>query len=322
MTRSIPHRRKDERGAALIVVLLLVATLSFILLSITNIVTAGVRRASSERARAELLWRAAAAEQIAAAIIRKATPDPAPKMAAGEGIFADQLELPFENGTGSIIFDDATGCFNVNDLVDGSAGSYSTNRASMENFVRLMEQIGLGSGEANKLAEVIADFMDSDAMPDGQGAEDGFYTALPTPYRTAGQPIASISELRAMDGVSRDLYRRIRPYLCAQGSTDQPPINVNMVNEEHAPILFAAFGGATPIEDIKAAIAERPPGGYSDAAALPAALAVPAASLTSKFIKARIRLELGDGAMEETLLFEADPGRDPKLLARTFGDDF
>lgn len=321
MMRAVSHQRKDECGAALIVVLLLVATLSFILLSITNIVTKGVRRASSERSRAELLWRAAAAEEIAAAIIKRATPNPAPKMAPGEGLFADQIEVPFENGKGSIIFEDATGCFNVNDLVAESGGAYSANRAGMDNFVRLLEQTGLGSGEANKLAEVAADFMDSDSTPEGQGAEDGFYTALPTPYRTAGRPIASISELRAMDGVSRDLYRRLRPYLCALEAAGQPPINVNMVRDEHAPIVFAALGGATPIEDIKAAIAGRPPGGYSDAAAVPPALAVPTFSVTSKYVKARIMLEVGDSAMEETLLFEADPGKDPKLLARTFGDD-
>ncbi len=319
--QSGPRR---QRGAALIIVLLLVATLAFILLSITTIVTAGVRRASAERARSELMWRAAAAEEIAQSILKSYVAAGLAKMTPSEGVFVDQLELPFERGIGSLIFEDATGCFNVNALVKNGA----TDPVEMEAFVSLLEAIAIGSGEARKLAEVVADFIDDDATSQGMGAEDGFYTGLPTPYRTAGGPIASVSELRAMDGVSRELYGRMRPYLCALNADTQPEININFAREGHAPLLFARIDKekSVSLADIRAAIAAMPPGGVTDASTLdPALAAVPRLAVNSALIRARIRLELNDRSMEETLLFQtgsASGGEGPKLIARAFGDAF
>lgn len=305
------RERHQQRGAALVVVLLLVATLSFILLSITSIVTASVNRSASDRTRAEMLWRALAAEHIAEAIIEKYLETSPTKMAPNEGVFGAQIELPFANGKGAIIFNDATRCFDVNTLAPGGAA----NQANVDNFVTLLESIGLGGGEARKAAEVIADFIDSDFQTQGQGVEDNFYTALPTPFRTAGGPLASISEVRAMDGFNRNLYRRIRPYLCA-GEAASGKVNFNFLTEDHAPLVYAMQGSpwTIPLDDIKAAIKAIPPGGTT---ALPAG--VPPMVLTSGMIEARVRLEVNDRTMEETLLFKI-AGNDAFLVARAFGD--
>ncbi len=315
------HRTK-ERGAALIVVLLLVATLAFLLLSITNIVTGGVRRASSERARSELLWRAAAAEEIADQVLKKFLATKPTKVAEEDGIFASQLELPFEDGKGHIVFADATRCFNVNGLVDSNGREDLTES---EKFVRLLTSIGLGSGEAERLKDVVVDFIDTDIAPLAQGAEDSFYTALPTPFRTADTMLASVSELRAMDGVSRLLYQRLRPYLCALPDASPTKINVNMVNKNHAELIAALLApGTNPIsaDAVVAAIEARPPGGYTNPASVPPELSPPGFSLSSNLIEARIRLEVNDLTMEEALLFEIKGGADVELLARTFGDAF
>ncbi len=314
----------SQNGAALIVVLLLVATLSFILLSVTNVVTAGVQRAESERTRSELLWRAAAAEQIVRAILTKAAAAGAPpKMAPGEGLFAEQLELPFANGKGSVIFEDATRCFNVNSLVTDTGGTFAEDAASKASFILLMESIGLGGGEAQTLADVIVDFLDTDISPGLQGAEDGLYTALPTPYRTPDHPVASLSELRAMDGITREIFLRIRPYLCALSDTAQPPVNINMVLEPHSLLLSALVNGAPTPAEFKTLIEARPPGGFADIAAATAAgwPAIPNASVGSTLIEARIRLEVNDRTMEETLLFGVSGTGPPVLRSRTFGAD-
>jgi general secretion pathway protein K len=300
-----------EVGAALVIVLLLVATLSFILLSITGIVTASVNRSASDRARAEMLWRAFAAEEIAEAILEKYLATAPVKMAPNEGVFGAQIDVPFANGTGAIVFNDATRCFNLNTLANGGA----TVATEVDNLTTLLESIGLGGGEARKAAEVVADFIDEDFQPQGQGVEDNFYTALPTPFRTAGGPIASISELRAMDGFNRDLYRRIRPYLCAR-DTGGAQINFNFLTEDHAPLVYALQGNpwTTPLDAIKAGIKAIPPGG---ATALPQGF--PPMASTSGMIEARVRLEVNDRTMEETLLFKI-AGADAILVARSFGD--
>jgi len=311
--------RRQERGAALIVVLLLVATLAFLLLSIANIVTGGVRRASSERARSELFWRAAAAEEIADQVLKKYAASKPAKMSREEGIFAGQLDLPFEEGEGAIAFFDATNCFNVNSLVNNGQEDPSESAK----FVELMSMIGLGGGEAERLKNVIVDFLDTELAPLPEGAEDNFYTALPTPYRTADRAVASVSELRAMDRVSRGLYQRIRPYLCALPDRSPTKININMASENHAPLIAALLppGETRPsVEDVRAALEARPPGGYSDPAAVPPELSAAGYALVSNLVEARLRLEVNDVTMEEVLLFEIKSDG-VELLARAFGDE-
>ncbi len=321
------HARSINRqgGAALIVVLLLVATLSFILLSVTNIVTASVKRSAADRARSDFYWRAAAGELIARTVLEKYLAAEPAKMTPGEGIFAEPVEIPIEGGKASILFRDATRCFNINSLVTGSSGSFAENPQAIEGFKRLLEAIGLGAGEAAKLADVVVDFMDSDDFSRGQGGEDGFYSALPTPYRTSGQQIQSVTELRAMDGVTKSIYQRIRPYLCAEAGTDAGAFNINMARPEHGPILLALLpdGADAELSDLRAQIEALPPGGILDAGQLsPPLSAVPGLAFVSNRIEAVIRLEVNDLTMEEKVLFEAKLGARPKILARTFGDDF
>lgn len=317
MSRRI---RPRERGAALVIVLLLVATLAFVLLSISEIMTAGVRRASAERARADLLWRAAAAEEVADQMLKSYLATKPAKMSAEDGVFSDQLELPFEDGTGVVVFADATGCFNLNSLVANG----QEDPAESAKFVHLLNLVGLGPSEAEALKSVVVDFIDTDPAPQPDGAEDSFYTALPTPFRTAEGSIASVSELRAMDGVTREVYQRIAPYLCALPDPGPTKINVNMVSENHAPLIAAQLsGGAAPVsvDDVKKAIGSRPPGGWSNIADVPPELQPPGFSLTSNLVEARIRLEVNEATIEEALLFELKPD-DVELLARTFGGAF
>ncbi len=331
MTADAPYR-KEERGAALIVVLLLIATLSFILLSITNVVTAAVRRSAADRARTDFYWRAAAGELIAQEILEKYLATSPTKMASGEGIFAKPVEVPIEGGKASIGFRDATLCFNINSLVAGGPGTYIENPLAIEGFTAMLEALGLGSGEANKLADVIVDFIDSDSSAHGQGSEDGFYSALPTPYRTSGQLIKSMSELRAMDSVSRSVYQRIRPYLCALDMTSNATVNVNMARPDRSgtsldptPVLLAYFptGAGMTASKLSSLLQAIPPGGFPSKAAIDPELATaPGFDVISEHIEAVIKLEVNDLTIEEKLLFETKVGAPPKLLARSFGDDY
>ncbi|OFX05716.1 MAG: hypothetical protein A3E78_03280 [Alphaproteobacteria bacterium RIFCSPHIGHO2_12_FULL_63_12] len=324
MMKNPAPSREGERGAALIVVLLLIATLSFILLSITNVVTAAVKRSAADRARTDFYWRAAAGELIAKQMLEKYLATGPAKMAPGEGLFAKALEIPVEGGKATIAFSDATRCFNVNSLVAGSAGSYVENTSGIDAFITMLTAAGLGEGEARKISDVIVDYIDSDSNQRGQGAEDGFYTALPTPFRTGGQLIASVSELRALDGMSRSRYRAIRPWLCALASVQPGEVNINMARDVHAPLLLALqpAGATTTLSDIKTALANLPPGGESNPAALTPPLAgINEYKLTSGRIEAKIRLEVNNLTIEEKLLF--DMSSPPvRLIARTFGDDY
>jgi len=314
--------KSDERGAALVIVLLLVATLSFVLLSLTTIVTTGVRRGANERARTEMLWQALAAEQLALSLLEEAISSGALQTATSEGgLFKQQLALPIERGAAALRLADASRCFNVNSLI-AKTPPYTRQAPQYEEFAFLLEGIGLGGNEVESVAETIASFLETGV---GQGSEDGFYTGLATPFRTADGPIASVSELRSMDGITREIYVRLAPFLCARRAGEKIEINVSALTPEDAPLIFAAAGGLWPVEQIRSRIGETPPGGWDPAATFWAGFtggAPPAGALTgnrSTWVEARVLLEANKRFVEETLIIETPTSGQPKLYARVFG---
>ncbi len=318
------NEKRSERGAALVIVLLLVATLSFVLLSLTTIVTTGVRRGANERARTELLWRTLAAERIALSILRKAATGGALKSATDEGgLYSQQLALPIERGEAALRFADASRCFNVNSLIDAD---FDAVAAEHEAFVALLEAIGAGGNEAQSVADAVTDFLDRDNSTQSQGSEDNFYTGLATPFRTAGGPVAAVSELRSIEGITREIYARVSPFVCARAVGQKIDINVNALTPEDAPVVFAAAGGAWPLDDIKTQIAATPPGGWPApgdfwAAAIPGGVPPPGVtpSDVSTWVEARVLLEADERFVEETLIVQTPATGEPRLYARVLG---
>ncbi len=321
--------KRAQRGAALVIVLLLAATLSFVLLSLTMTVTTGVRRGASERARTQMLWQALAAERIALSLLEKAAAGGALKTASSEGgLFRQQLALPLERGEAALRFADASRCFNVNSLI-APAAPFGKVQAQYDEFLLLLEAIGAGGNEAQAIADAVTDFLDDDSSTQPQGSEDNFYTGLNTPYRTAGGPIASISELRSIEGITGEIYARIAPYLCARAAGEKIEINLNALTPEDAPVIYALAGGNWPLDQLRAQIAETPPGGWPDPATFWSASpggAPPAGAITRvepAWIEARVLLEAEQRFVEETLIIEVPAsltgGGKPKLYSRVLG---
>lgn len=319
---------KRQRGAALVIVLMLVATLSFVMLSITTTVTTGVRRGANERLRTEMLWQAQAAERLALSIVERAASGGALKTASSEGgLFKQQIALPVERGAASLRFADASRCFNVNSIIDGDGKIVADEKAR---FGLLLGAIGLGENKGAAIADAVADFIDRDSSQESQGAEDNFYTGLTTPFRTAGAPIASVSELRAIDGVTKEIYARIAPFLCAREVNKRVEINANALTPDFAPLIYAATDGAWPLEEIRAQISQTPPGGWSpDISAFWQPFGNPQgvnlaglAGTEPTFIEARVLLEAEQRFVEETLIIKVPAGAaggEPKVFSRVLG---
>lgn len=318
-----PH---PQRGAALVIVLLLVATLSFVLLSLTTTVTTGVRRGASERVRTEMLWQALAAERIALSVLEKAAAGGALKAASSEGgLFKQQLALPLERGEAALRFADASRCFNVNSLI-GSSQPYSKQTAPHQEFVDLLEAIGAGNNEASAIADAVTDFLDDDSITESQGSEDSFYTGLTTPFRTAGGPVRSVSELRAIEGVTREAYVRMAPYLCAREPGKEMVVNVNALTPDDAPVILAIAKGALELGEIKAAIADTPPGGWPggptdfwNRTGHVTGAPIARTNDTSEWVEARVLLEAEQRFVEEALIISVPSGGDPELYSRVLG---
>ncbi len=251
-----------QRGAALIVVLLLVATLSFLVLGISERMTLASSLAANARIRTELLWRIVGVEAAAVSAIRSALSQDGFRYAPDHPFFAAAIDIPMEKGGAELRFRDATRCFNLNGLVTLKDGVYSKDEDALKDFAALMRAADADQASA-EIAATIIDWIDSDGFQEPGGAEDGAYLGLPAPYRTGGTLLADISEVRAMRGVDRDRFARLASVACALPIASPSPINVNLLEPGQGAVLVGALGGAISLAEAESAIQDRPPAGYA-----------------------------------------------------------
>jgi general secretion pathway protein K len=122
--------------------------------------------------------------------------------------------------------EDLQGRFNLNSLVARPPEGPDKQRftAAQAQFIRLLQALGeptVSEQEAILITESIADWLDPDAAPTANGAEDDYYFSRDPAHRTANRPMASVSELRAVAYVTPQIYRAVLPWVAVwpQSST-------------------------------------------------------------------------------------------------------
>jgi general secretion pathway protein K len=207
---SVPSRRQ-QRGIALLVAILLVAfgTIIAAAMAYDNAMTA--RRAAATFEFDQALLAAEGAESLAAYALQQTFKENLTYTAAGQ-LWSRPLP-PSEVSPGVTLeasLEDLQGRFNINELVltDGN----TPNTAAIAAFQRLLANLNLDP----KLAYYIVDWIDKNTEPmDPDGAEDSVYMEMDPPYRTPNLPITSTSELLAMPGVTRAEFDTLSPYIVA-----------------------------------------------------------------------------------------------------------
>ena len=84
--------------------------------------------------------------------------------------------------------------------------------ATQKMFIRLLQALGEASlplEEAMALTDAVTDFIDRDAERRLNGAEEGDYRYADYPYLPANRALASVSELRAVRGMTEPVYRAL-----------------------------------------------------------------------------------------------------------------
>lgn len=323
-----------ERGAALLSVLLLVAVMAVIAAVMLERLNLAVRLAGNAQAMTQARLTATSAEAVAMARI-KALVDADPDRTVDRlGLLGRTLPFTVGTTTVGVRIEDAGNCFNVNSLVQqGSDGVHALRPAALQQLRALMAGLGLSEGEAFPLTDAMVDWMDSDDAPLPNGAEDGTYRALPVPYRTPGRPIADLTELRAVRGMTPQIYVRLRPWLCVLPAEDLSPVNVNTLRPDQARLLAMLAPGTVTIARAQAVIAARPAAGYGATDQVIAALnagstgdgplfgGIPPGQLQlrSRWFRLEQAVEVGPVRLEEQVLI--DTGLTPPRIAfRTWGD--
>jgi general secretion pathway protein K len=254
----------SERGAALLAVLVLVVIMAAIAAGAFERLRLSTAMAMNGAALDQARGYALGVEDLLALRIDDlANEDSYVTTLAGDwNGTARQIPLPGEGvATGTIR--DGGNCFNLNSLVQGDVTAELVQRpAAIQQFVALMVVLGLPEPTARRIAGAAADWVDSDSVAGAEGAEDSAYSGGAPGYRTGNTLFADPSELRAVAGVTPELYRQLRPHICALPAADMSPINVNTLLPEDAPLLAMFAPGKASADRVRGVIAARPREGW------------------------------------------------------------
>ena len=261
MTR--PAHKNNERGAALILVLAIISVMSTMAIFSFDSLTRLINMTTAHNGKAQAQQHAFAAEKLAIKVTRDVLKqDVNLRLAAKSG----QNRFVFNNDGARISGEitDVSNCFNLASLVSGRyAGDWRVNATAVQQFARLLQNLGLGREAAQAISTAAADWQDSDDKPLPMGAETDFYADLSSPYHTPNAPMSSVTELRLIRDVTPKLIRALDELVCVDAAARQTVINVTMLEPRHAPLLQAILGPESNQTALKNMLAQQPPGGYS-----------------------------------------------------------
>lgn len=325
MTRRPGH---GETGAALLTVLILVGVMGAIAAGMFDRLQLATRlesnAAATEQARAfglvgETLVTTRIDDLIAASPMRTTL--------AG-GWLGRTLPLPLPISSAQARVTDGGNCFNLNSLVVGTAPDGLVSRAAgIAQFEALLRVIGVADAPARRIAAASADWIDSDDETNADGAEDAVYARAVKPYRTAGTLMAEASELRAVTGVTPELYARIRPWVCALPLAEMSPINVNTLLPAQSPLIAMLAVDQSGLAGARAVLARRPGTGWTtrdifwtDYGQVVEGQVQRQVQIRTQWFATEMRVAVGDAELTQTALVDARvaPSR---IVSRRWTDD-
>jgi general secretion pathway protein K len=312
---------RRSRGVAMIIALVVVALATIIATRIGSQSALDQRRGATLIAQEQGFQVALGAEAWAIEILR-ADAEHSKRDSLDEAWAMPLPPIPIDGGTITGTLEDMQGRFNINNLVTRNGDK---NPVAFAQFQRLLARLELEP----KWASLLLDWIDTDTTADGvDGAEDGYYTGLTPPYRTANRPITSTTELLALPGFGAERFRKLSPFIAALPVGT--PLNVctapGIVLDSIAPGLNA-FG-----QDPKSLASNRQKGCFpmiQDVRAVTDPLLQPeqrdplarTLSESSGWFRATTVVSIGTTELTLYSLLERNPGGNSRVVIRTLGTE-
>lgn len=284
---------QNNRGVALITVLIIFSVLSILAVQILNSQQMHVQRTANIINGARAYQYMYGAEVFATDQLSNYF-----KESKAERVHRNQpwsqgaISFEIEQGLGQLEgqIRDMHSCFNINSVLmeppsvgeEGTGGNLrsgnnlgndsggvrrtgDTNDSGMPGvdlFAKLIEpHLGEETVSPQALATALKDWIDEDQEPSGiDGAEDYTYTGLEVPYRTADTLMAHTSELVVVKGFTPKIYESIKELICVLPTTEGT-INVNTVKPEHAELVWILLEDVE-LSQVKQALEDLPEDGY------------------------------------------------------------
>ncbi len=232
-----------QRGIAALTAILVVAIATMLAVELIDEQNLNFRRTENLLLRDQAQQIALGLELLARQILEKDYEDDPNKDSLDEA-WATEYSFPFEGGTVIGRLEDFQGRFNLNSLLNDDG---SHNDRAIERFRRLVNIAARDlDGEpviVDSVVDSVVDWIDPDQLPELGGAEDGIYTSRNPPYRTANFWFTTPSELRAVNGVTPELYVRLHDLVSALPPSGPQSASARRININTAkPELLQALG--------------------------------------------------------------------------------
>lgn len=306
----------NERGAALLTVLLLVAVMAVVASTALERLALATRMTGNGGAVDQARALADAATEVARLRIGDLVAASPGKTILAGGWMGTPRTIPMPGGVATVQVSDGGNCFNLNSVVAGdSEADLKVRPVGVAQFQALLQALGVDARQAQGAAAALADWIDSDSVPQPGGAEDEVYAQASRPYRTANRFMIDPSELRAVAGVTPAIYDLARPWICALPTADLSPINVNTLLPDQAPLFAMLMQGQLSVAQARQLLAQRPADGYGSTVQFWAPLAAQGINpleeaanqvkLTTGFFRVDVSVNVGGTEVTEQALIDA-----------------
>ncbi len=233
----------NQRGIALLLTLVVLVLLTAVIVEFDHGARINLITAGNFRDGIQATYLAKAGATAARAVLK----DDAKRVESAKYDGLDEFwatpfpPYPVGEGFVSVEITDEAGKIDVNRLADGGTGRDDA-RAMLRRLFAVLE---LDADAAETIAQSIEDWVDENDDQGFNGAEDFYYQRLSPPYRCKNGPMDTISELRLVNGVTPEIYRKIRPYLTTvslKGPNGNGLININTAD---SPVLRTLYNDIT-----------------------------------------------------------------------------
>lgn len=291
-----------QRGAALIMALLVVALATVIASSMIERQNLWLRQLETRRDLAQACLLAIVGVDWGRAVLAEDARTSAYDH-LGEPWATKVPPMPTEGGEVGGALSDEQGKWNLNNLVRN--GQPSQDDLTM--FRHLLSQLQLSPD----LAVALVDWLDADNEALPGGAEDAYYLGMKPPYRSANRELGDVDELLRVRGFDANIVERLRPYVSALPGYNQ--VNINTADA----IVLSAVLYDFPSSEIQQIVAERKRIPYIDISdfrkrvALPDLASSPSTErldTRSRYFSASIHTRFGNADANLTALLDRQGG--------------
>jgi general secretion pathway protein K len=254
-----------QQGVALITVILIVAMVAIIATNISARNQLSMRRTLNLAQYDQAYWYAMSAEELTQKVLKQDFDDAKGVVHRQQYWALADVVFPAEYGEIAGKISDMRACFNLNALAvtakENTNGQPQLPLAAKQ-FKALLVGLGMDDFAAERLTHTLKDYLDSDSINSPYGAEDSEYESRNVPYRAANTLMNHKSELRAVLGFTRQVYRHLSPYVCAIPGDNRQLINVNTLEVEQGALLAAMLDNQISVADAESIIGQVPASGY------------------------------------------------------------